>query len=494
MGPDNGLAEILWQNGQVVLHSQTRKKPGLAPNESRQLQKSDQSTFKGCGSFGKSSNLIQDDETASWIQFPFEDSLEKEFCSDFFCELPNSNSSDADEETNQFEGDKPVKFGASEESNIIIGTTAVRSEQPAVKKSNNLNFAETPICPPRLQIPALTQKQCNFEGGGKIINFSLFSRASNADLGSSNEPIEQKGSGNVISEVRESSVMTVGSSHCGSNQVLNEVDFSRVSSNWVGANDVFLGNAKECVHNMFPQCKRTQTGTLDGTVTSSSGGSGGSIGKAGKESMSTSSHKRKGRDADESECQSEEAEFESDKATKPAQRSGSACRSRAAEVHNLSERSDKASMLDEVIEYLKSLQLQLQIMWMGSGMAPMMFPGIQNYISRMGMGMAPPPLPSIHSAMQLPRVPLVDQAIPSASTPNQSTMCPTPLLNPINFQNQMQNSNFPEQYAHYMSFQQMQTAQPMNMFPYGFQTVQKNHKMAFDGCPPTDSTQSGKLG
>ncbi|EPS58336.1 hypothetical protein M569_16479, partial [Genlisea aurea] len=85
-------------------------------------------------------------------------------------------------------------------------------------------------------------------------------------------------------------------------------------------------------------------------------------------------------------------------------------RTRAAEVHNLSERrrrdrinekmkalqelipncnkaknsflgsekkrADKASMLDEAIEYLKMLQLQVQMMSMGAGicMPPMMFP------------------------------------------------------------------------------------------------------------------------
>ncbi|KAI6684500.1 hypothetical protein NL676_030413 [Syzygium grande] len=85
-----------------------------------------------------------------------------------------------------------------------------------------------------------------------------------------------------------------------------------------------------------------------------------------------------------------------------AARSTSSKRSRAAEVHNLSERRrrdrinekmralqelipncnkvDKASMLDEAIEYLKTLQLQVQMMSMANGlyMPPMMFPtGIQ---------------------------------------------------------------------------------------------------------------------
>ncbi|CAM8898195.1 unnamed protein product [Rhodiola kirilowii] len=52
-----------------------------------------------------------------------------------------------------------------------------------------------------------------------------------------------------------------------------------------------------------------------------------------------------------------------------------------------SNKADKASMLDEAIEYLKSLQLQLQMMWVGTGMQPMMFPSVQHYLPRMGIGM-----------------------------------------------------------------------------------------------------------
>ncbi|KAL0383692.1 UNVERIFIED_CONTAM: Transcription factor PIF1 [Sesamum calycinum] len=50
-------------------------------------------------------------------------------------------------------------------------------------------------------------------------------------------------------------------------------------------------------------------------------------------------------------------------------------------------KSDKASMLDEAIEYLKSLQLQVQMMSMGYGTVPMMYPGMQQYIPAMGVGM-----------------------------------------------------------------------------------------------------------
>ncbi|CAA7405390.1 unnamed protein product [Spirodela intermedia] len=93
--------------------------------------------------------------------------------------------------------------------------------------------------------------------------------------------------------------------------------------------------------------------------------------------------KRKRKDVDESQCQNEETEDESVEATRPCRRSVPARRARAAQVHNLSERrrrdrinekmralqeliphcnkTDKVSMLDEAIEYLKSLQLQVQV-------------------------------------------------------------------------------------------------------------------------------------
>ncbi|KAL2664153.1 hypothetical protein AAZX31_02G152300 [Glycine max] len=102
-----------------------------------------------------------------------------------------------------------------------------------------------------------------------------------------------------------------------------------------------------------------------------------------------------------------DVDFESPEAKKQVRGSTSTKRSHAAEVHNLSERrrrdrinekmkalqeliprcnkSGKASMLDEPIEYLKSLQLQVQMMSMGCGIIPMIFPGIQQYMPPMGM-------------------------------------------------------------------------------------------------------------
>ncbi|GAV67746.1 HLH domain-containing protein [Cephalotus follicularis] len=121
-------------------------------------------------------------------------------------------------------------------------------------------------------------------------------------------------------------------------------------------------------------------------------------------------------ETDEYDCESEEG-FEAlvDEATaKPAPQRNLSKRSRAAEVHNLSEKrrrsrinekmkalqnlipnsnkADKASMLDEAIEYLKQLQLQVQMLSMRNGLSlhPMCLPGVLQPIqlsSHMSMGL-----------------------------------------------------------------------------------------------------------
>ncbi|KAF3336174.1 Transcription factor PIF3 [Carex littledalei] len=96
-------------------------------------------------------------------------------------------------------------------------------------------------------------------------------------------------------------------------------------------------------------------------------------------------------------------------------RGASAKKSRAAEVHNMSERrrrerinekmkalqelipncskADKASMLDDAIEYLKTLQLQVQMMSMGNGMfmpPPVMIPTMMQPLRGPPMAHYPP--------------------------------------------------------------------------------------------------------
>ncbi|XWS44431.1 hypothetical protein CRYUN_Cryun15aG0044200 [Craigia yunnanensis] len=527
LGQDNELVELLWQNGQVVLHSQTHRKhvPNLC--ESRQVHKNDQPTLRGGTaaslSYGNSSNLIHDDETVSWIQYPIEDSFEKEFFSNFFSELPSSDPMEAD-------NNKPNRQLDQHQQQFVKSNAAV---SPAIHNmtanSQQLNvssappeFRGNPMPPPKFQFDSAQQNKSS-EGLSKVLNFSPVTE----------HTVGKKSGGNLIQrEVKECSGMTVGSSYCGSNQVRNDIDFSRVSSNGFGTTTTGLsaGTSKDDARKAIVQNEKGKTETIEPTITSSSGGSESCFDRTCKQPTGViSSHKRKSRarDAEDYECQSEPVELQPAAGNKPTQQSGSSRRTRAAAVHNLSERrrrdrinekmralqeliphcnkTDKASMLDEAIEYLKSLQLQLQVMWMGNGMAPMMFPGIQHYMSRMGMAMGPPALPSIHNTLHLSRVPVVDQSMSMAPSQNQAATCQTQQLNPVNYQQLMQNPTFSEQYARFLGFHHMQTAsQPMNMFGYGSQTTQQSplvldpsssSRPLTGGAATTKNTSpSGKMG
>ncbi|KAL3633817.1 transcription factor [Castilleja foliolosa] len=261
-------------------------------------------------------------------------------------------------------------------------------------------------------------------------------------------------------------------SHCASNQVANDVEMSWASSSYgIGSKAVSAGVEMKYGRNVGPQKESTtDKETLGKAITSCSGGSGSS--SFWNISNQTNSHKRKISDVEECECRSDATELElAASGNKQSKKYGTAQRSRVAEVHNLSERrrrdrinekmrslqkliphsnkSDKVSMLDEAIEYMKSLQMQLQMMLMGSRMAPnpMMLPGMQHYMSRFGMG--PHMLPTTQNLVHLSRLPLGDQAINMAPRTNQAL---------INYQNQMPISGFPEQYANFMSFYSMPNA------------------------------------
>lgn len=292
--PDHELVELLWRNGQVVLHSQTQRKPGLNPNESRQVQKlHDQQTTRVGGFYGNSANLIHDE--VSMIHYPLEDSFDKEFCSNFFSELPSCDPLEIEKPIKQF-GEE--KFDASNTTHLVSP-----SPQPTVKSSTGVEYSQNPMPPPRFQIRNPSEKNQNLGGGlGKAVNLSQFSALGKGDIGSSRRQVGGKESGNLNQgEVRECSAMTVGSSYSGSNQVPNDFDVSRASSN----NDGFsTGPLYNNVQKMMPLSEGGMTETLDPTLTSSSGGSGSSFGRGGKQCNVVNSNKRKGRDAEDSECQS----------------------------------------------------------------------------------------------------------------------------------------------------------------------------------------------
>ncbi|XP_074587666.1 transcription factor PIF4-like [Curcuma longa] len=486
-GLENELVELLWRNGHVVMHSQMRRRAPPGVCEFKQPQKHEQS-------LGNSSNSIQEAESASWFHYPLDDSFEKEFCSEFFPEIEAAETDKTSSKDLVAEEQRFLRFGSTNDSNNDFTASDAKQSTPSSQ--------EHAMPPPRSHCLGSTLQSSCLDNAS-LQNFSQLSKMMmKADMGfSSSCQLGHKGSGsNYQAGAMESSMMTVGSSNCGSNQVQAQTEPVNALSNDAAAG--IMAGLKEDAGTRLPSDRLQSKPQHEVALTSSSGGSGCSFGREGPKNASNQSHKRKAREVEDSVCQSEqEAEYESIEEKKQTQRPMSKRRSRAAEVHNLSERrrrdrinekmkalqeliphcnkTDKASMLDEAIEYLKSLQLQVQMMWMGSGMASMMFPGVQQYIPGIGMGMGHHgSMPPIHPAVQLPRVPLVNQPVHPASSANQTSIFPSPALSAVSFPNQMQNIHLPESYARYLGMHMMPPPQASNFCTYGSHLVQQNKSAA----------------
>jgi len=291
---DQELVELLWQNGQVVLHSQTHRKP---------VQRAFQSTLRTSEPYGNSSNLIQDDETVSWIQYPLEDPLEQEFCSNLLSELPQCDV-ESYKQIKPFEEGKFTKLDASSAPHVTVS-----SQPPTMKPSSFQEFSGIPIPAPRFHVSDSPQKNNNdLSGPCKVQNFSHFSPPFNVSSALPNAHFRDKIAGNMSkNEVRECSLMTVGSSYCGSNHMTQDPDASRASSNGVWTTTLSVGPepVRDDVPRTIPLSEKGKSEMLEPTATSSSGGSGSSLGKTCSLSTRNQSQKRKTIDVEESEEHSE---------------------------------------------------------------------------------------------------------------------------------------------------------------------------------------------
>ncbi|CAJ2651636.1 unnamed protein product [Trifolium pratense] len=328
---DDEIMELLWQNGQVVMqsqnHRQFRKPPSPAARNHKEIRSSDAENYEHL--------FMQEDEMASWLF----DSMNED---------PPFNRQDFSTES---------LFHPN--GGAVIQATASRP----------------PIHPMRKPEQTVNRNHGNVR----------------------NEP-GTSSSSMIIAAGRESTVV-------------DSCDTPIVTAKTYRLSETIRSTAETGFVSVSTGGKAATTngGTtmMDMTVTSSPDCSSGS-GEPGQR-KSELDRKRKRRETEESEFQSEDVDFECREGKKQVRGSTSSTkRSRAAEVHNLSERKrrdrinekmkalqelipqcnkfDKASMLDEAIEYLKSLQLQVQMMSMGCGMVPMMFPGIQQFMPTMGMG------------------------------------------------------------------------------------------------------------
>ncbi|XP_014496384.1 transcription factor PIF1 isoform X2 [Vigna radiata var. radiata] len=356
---EDDVMELLWHNGQVVMQSQNHRslrKPMPPPRNSHDASAAGPSEAREIRPQLDNFNqhlFMQEGEMASWLHYPIDDDddvppLDQAFCADFLYSPPTVNNSTAMQ---------------------TLATSQLTDHRPM-------------SAPPRPPIPLPGRLE------PKTPNFAYFSRHNTR---AAEESVKAAAKESTVVDSCETPAATAAA-------------VSRVSETVRNASEPREGGAGGPVPSTSAGNGRS-TMMCDVTMASSPGTSSSSGEPV--QVAPAEERKRKGREAEEWDSQSEDVDFESE-AKKQVRGSTSTKRSRAAEVHNLSERrrrdrinekmralqeliprcnkSDKASMLDEAISYLKSLQLQVQMMSMGCGMVPMMFPGIQQYMPAMGMG------------------------------------------------------------------------------------------------------------
>ncbi|KAF8089630.1 hypothetical protein N665_0501s0042 [Sinapis alba] len=382
--PVDEVVELVWQNGQISTQSRSRN---ITPQHS--VHQGTSSTPREIGNSSKTTlvdeipmsvpslmtGLSQDDDFVPWLNHHHQ-SLDG-YCSEFLRDVSPVTVNEQEEDTALFQtrnnGNESAPANGFQ-SHSLYGSDRARdhvSQEPLVTTSNK---------------PGL-------------INFSHFLRPATLAKSNNNPHGSKEKSPQSPPNVFQTRVL-------GAKEVLNESVASAMPKD----------KQKACLVSEDSGRKEQES---EKAVVCSSVGSGNSL--DGPSESPSLSVKRKHSDVQDIDCQSEEQDVEGEsgdgrKEAAPSRTGIGSKRSRSAEVHNLSERRrrdrinekmralqelipncnkvDKASMLDEAIEYLKSLQLQVQIMSMASGyyMPPVMFPpGMGHYpAAAMAMGMGMP--------------------------------------------------------------------------------------------------------
>ncbi|XP_073140052.1 transcription factor PIF1-like [Henckelia pumila] len=440
------IMELLWQNGQVVAQTQKLSKRAPTGDGCEAVIASEQREIRTGGEGEPAPQqqhlFMQEDEMASWLQYPLDvSSFDRDLYADFLYSAPPPST---------------------------IPITTISPPRPVVD-----------IRPPAQPVQVFPRLQ----------NFPHISRIPTRVRNESALPVSGVAAGmtnaRALTVVESNETPAVG-------QVAHTAEDSKANVHQRNVESVPLVEAGELA-----------AGPAEFTVTSSPSCSGASF-SAGDDRRPpprnppprsvAEDRKRKGREAGYSERPREDTEFHATEDKPQARSSTSTKKSRAAEVHNLSERrrrdrinekmktlqeliprcnkSDKASMLDEAIEYLKSLQLQVQMMSMGCGMVPMMYPGMQQYMPVMGMGMGMGmgmdmcmnrpmvPYPSMLPGSALPNpaatahmsacFPMPAFHLPPVPVPDPSRIQASNQTDPIRNPNQVQMPNFNEPYQQFL--------------------------------------------
>ncbi|CAF1924436.1 unnamed protein product [Brassica oleracea var. botrytis] len=383
--PVDEVVELVWENGQISTQSQSSRPRNIPPPQSihqaraRELGNGPKATMVDEIQMSVPSlmtGLSQDDDLVPWLN-PHQ-SLDG-YCSDLLRDASpvTVNEQETDAFPRRNNGNESAPAASSSQfngfdSHSLYGTG--RAGDPVSQPAKPDRFSQ------RLE-PLVTSNKTG------LLNFSHFLRTAALAKTNNNPPGSKEKSPQSPPNVFQTRVLGAKDNEPKDNQ-------------------------KACLVSEDSNRKEQES---EKAVVCSSVGSGNSL-----DGPSESPLKRKHLDVQDIDCHSEDVEGESGDGRKeaaPSRTSIGSKRSRSAEVHNLSERRrrdrinekmralqelipncnkvDKASMLDEAIEYLKSLQLQVQFMSMASGyfMPPVMFPpgmGHHYQAAAMAMGMGMP--------------------------------------------------------------------------------------------------------
>ncbi|CAA3020806.1 transcription factor PIF3-like isoform X1 [Olea europaea subsp. europaea] len=506
---ENELVELVWENGQIVMqgHSSRGNKGLSVHNLQSHVPRVRDSgignfTTSRIGKFGGVESILndispmvpsgeldvsQDDEMVPWLNYPIDDGLPQDHCSELLPEISgvtangmsaqsifatNKRSTFDQSESNLHDNGNASKVSSSRARLSCPwlpqqGQTPDPSLGSGVSDIISTNMSDIPDAifgnSARGQASGNDSNSEKMErrnveipsSSSNLLNFSHFSRPAalikanfpNTDgmpiSGSSGikgmEANEKGSATNSSNPVKSTLFKRLNSKekdidiHFPSTMACNELDSrppvskppkeSKHAEQEEGLpQETLVKKPKSSIPSNAPNASNgvlDSERTVEPVIASSSVGSGNSANRASSDQIQNC--KRKYHENEESDCHSDDIETESISVKKETSARGGtgSKRSRAAEVHNLSERrrrdrinekmralqelipncnkADKASMLDEAIEYLKTLQLQVQIMSMGAGfcMPPMMFPtGMQHvhpahmpHFSPMGVGM-----------------------------------------------------------------------------------------------------------
>ncbi|KAI3774371.1 hypothetical protein L1987_48924 [Smallanthus sonchifolius] len=388
--PNDEFVELIWEKGQIMMQGQSSKGKKTPVSNSFQFQTSKVQEKDGLLDVpmpGMGSN--QDDDMVPWLNYPLDD-----YCSDLLPELSGVTV----HELPMHNGVNVIEKRVNEDPKVSRSSHLFSFSDPTVRSGGVSDIGNSSS---RSQPSSVAHRDPVDRSEKMVLNFSHFSRPAAKAMAKANA--QNHGNHGAVNVVNHEPRKEIGQPGLDLVKVGLNPSASKPldEPHCVDKSTHDVNGGKESVKNNEP------------IGASSSVCSANSAERASNDL--TKNCTRKSRDMEDFECQSQDDEEES-LGTKTAggSRNGSRSkRSRAAEVHNLSERRrrdrinekmcalqelipncnkvDKASMLDEAIEYLKTLQLQLQIMSMGAGlcMPPMMYPTGMHppHFSPMGIGM-----------------------------------------------------------------------------------------------------------